>query len=104
MVQCFFFKFHNCFLQASVNGKRSFPEFFEITYCTCIYFLAGGPFFPSLRRCRLLNLHLNHIVVKTVMVEKNVKTEEVMSQTEKSKLCDAWIMLNCTPGYGKSLW
>lgn len=28
------------------------------------------------------------------MVEKNVKTEEVMSLTEKSKLCDKWIMLN----------
>ena len=43
----FFFKFHTCFLQANVSGKKSLPGLPEITYHPCILFLAGGPFFFS---------------------------------------------------------
>lgn len=37
-----------------------------------------------------MTLKSSYCTVKTVVVGKNVKTEEVMSQSEESKLCGKW--------------
>lgn len=38
----------------------------------------------------IFTLNSSYCTVKTVVVEKNVKTEEVRSQTKESKLCGKW--------------
>lgn len=38
----------------------------------------------------IFTLNSAYCTVKTVVVEKNVKTEEVRSQTKESKLCGKW--------------
>lgn len=60
-------------------------EFFEITYLPRIYFLMGSPSLlpypppPLKMKVSIFTFKEYYCTIKTVVVEKDVKTEEVMS-------------------------
>lgn len=76
---------HNTYLISFLSFIIAFyklvlmAEFFEITYHTHICFLMGSPPPPLKMKVSIFTFKEYYCTVKTVVVEKNVKTEEVMS-------------------------